>query len=280
MFYRKISDQWVVLAVTFAALFVGCEKEEEITGPAGPGSKPTNAVVSVDKSIILSAGRDSSKWHVQLVRDSEDFPSMYTVNLLTDRHGYFLKNGKMESNISFQTDKNGEADICFYGSREPGISRTLLWGEGFGLDTVTVSVILGFPYYLHIDLADPVEQVWKDTDTLTSGVHFSRPDSTLVRATVLDIKKNPLEGIFVNFNNGSPPLPGGVYGYFRSVAPSGKGKSTGYGITDVSGIATDIYYSDLVPVVGDPVNVQIFAEIDSARFGIISSWRFIAIVPP
>ena len=279
MAYTKTINHLLIFAVIFSILQIGCEKEEEITGPGKSIPRPTNTLITVDKSTILTEGRDSSFWQIQLYQKDKPFRSAYTVNMLTDRHGYFLKDGRKERKISFETDANGEASIYFYGSREPGISTTLIWGEGFGPDTVSVSVIVGYPYYFLIDFQDPEEQTWMDTDTLKSGPHFSRPDSTQVRVTVLDVDKNPLEGILVNLNNGSPPIGGGLSGYFKSDTVHGQ-KSETQIVTDALGVVTDIYYSDVIPAVGDPLTIEIVAIADSAMFGRISASKFITITPP
>lgn len=277
----KASIHGAVLAVGVAVLLLGCEKEEEITGPLGPGLKPTNAVVTVEKPAILSAGRDSSLWRVKLFQAGVPFTSVYTVNMLTDRHGSFLKDGKREKQVAFQTDANGEASLYFYGSSEPGVSVTRVWGDGFGVDTVTVSVIVGYPYYVRLAFADAQEQFWKDTDTLKSGGRFTRPDSTLVRATVLDLNQNPVEGISVDLVPyvNSSPIRSAQYGYFKS-APSPAAKSDGRAVTDALGNASDLYYSDILPFTGNPADVEIVALADSSAFGRISTRKFITIRVP
>ncbi len=275
-------NRWAVLLGAAVALLLGCEKEEEeVTGPGGLVSTPTHATVTVDKSTILSAGRDSSLWNIKLMRYGEPFSSVYTVNMLADRHGYFLKGGKREKRISLQTDASGETTVYFYGSAEPGISKTVVWGEGFGLDTVTVSVIVGSPYFVRIAFADPEEMAWRETDTLKSGPHFSRPDSTFVRATVLDKDDSPIGGVSVDLVPlvGGSPISVGQYGYFKS-APNPAAKSDGRAVTDALGNAMDMYYSDVLPFMGDPKDIEIVAIADSAGFGRISSRKFITVVVP
>ncbi|MEE9166534.1 MAG: hypothetical protein V3U24_03595 [Candidatus Neomarinimicrobiota bacterium] len=272
-------------AFAFVPLFlmVSCEREEDVTGPATETLRPAEAEISVDRSTILSGGRDSSHWDIKLFQANGDdmaaFESAYTLELLTDRHGYFLDNGDVARRITVTTDANGEASLNFYGSREPGISETLIWGEGFGPQTVTVSVVAGFPYYIVLEFKDPGEPEWMSTDSLVSGEHFSKPDSTMVRITILNEDQLPLEGVQVNLNNGSPAIGGGLYGYFKSIAPE-KDLSYGSATTGVSGIASDFYYSDVVPVSGNPVTVEIVAQVDSARFGRIISSKFLTISPP
>ncbi|MFQ6673888.1 MAG: hypothetical protein ACE5GH_03765 [Fidelibacterota bacterium] len=274
---------WLIVpAAAVLILYSGCEKEEGPTGPEGSGLRPTHAVVEVDKSAVLSAGRDSLLWQIKLYSRETPFRSAYGVNLMTDRHGYFLQNGAKERMIFLETDGNGEATTHFYGSREPGISTTLIWGEGFGLDTVTVSVIIDYPYYVRLKFADPVEQIWGDTDTLTTGTRFSKPDSTWVRATVLYEDETPVVGIpvdLVAMFEGFP-VQAGLQGYFKTAADPERGSANGRVITNALGEAMDTYYSDFVPAYGDPRTVEIIAVVDSAMFGNIASRKFMTIVPP
>ncbi|MFQ6615441.1 MAG: hypothetical protein ACE5HZ_01560 [Fidelibacterota bacterium] len=276
--YRRI------LLVAAVSIFVfHCEKEEDVLGPGKEGLRPTHAVVTMDKDLILSSGRDSSLWQVQLVReiglDTEVFRSVYTVNMLTDRHGYFLSEGKKRSEITFDTDADGKASVTFYGSREAGVSTTFVWGEGFGLDTVTVAVVSGYPHYLRLIFRDPDSGIGMDTDTLRSGRRLSRPDSTGIEITVLDREQEPLEGVTVNLSNGSPPVGSGAFGYFGSLGTPDEESSLGLVVTNASGTGTDVYYSDVAPAIGSQ-DLSIIATVEPARFGSISLSKTITIIPP
>ncbi|MFQ6676164.1 MAG: hypothetical protein ACE5LH_07440 [Fidelibacterota bacterium] len=268
-------------AVLFSA---GCEKEEGVIGPGEGGLRPTDALVTMDRDLILSSGRDSSLWQIKLVQrvagETRDFSSVYTVNMMTDRHGYFLKGGRKVKKITLETDANGEAGIYFYGSREPGISTTLIWGEGFGTDSAIVTVVAGLPHYILLKFRDPETGTPMDTDTLRSGrPRFSRPDSTEIEVTILDRDQEPLEGVTVDLSNGEPPIGSGAFGYFASLGSPSEGPSYGRTVTDASGMATDLYYSDVAPAIGVQ-DLAIVVTVDSARFGSISLSKIITIIPP
>lgn len=260
-----------------------CESEKDMTGPDQHKDVPTNAAITVDKSTILSGGREASTWSVQLVQMEEgnttDFTAVTTVHMMTDRHGYFLESGEKIAKISFETNSSGQATVEFYGAREPGVSSTLVWGDGFGLDTVIVSVIVGHAYYLLLNFSDPEEGGWKTTDTLSSGDHGTHPDSTLVRVRVYDKDQQPLSGIAVDLSNGEPPIGGGLAGIFKT-GPEPTAESHAYLVTDSEGEATDYYYTDLFPAGGDPITLNMVAVVDSAYFGRIVTQRKFTITPP
>ena len=272
-----------IVLLFLTSLLMQCESEEDVIGPDGRGDVPTNAAISVDKSTILSGGREVSTWSVQLIQEEDglttDFASVTTVHMMTDIHGYFLESGEKMTQISFETNSNGQGTVLFYGAREPGLSTTLVWGDGFGLDTVTVAVIVGHAYYLLLDFSDPEEGSWKTGDTLSSGDHGTHPDSTLVRARVYDKNQQPLAGINVDLSNGEPPIGGGLSGTFKT-GPEPTAESHAYLVTDSDGEATDYYYTDLFPAGGDPITLNMVAVVDSAYFGRIVTQRKFTITPP
>lgn len=264
--------------LTLSALLVlsSCQKEDSITDPFL--DKPDRAVVLSSKDTILTGGRDSALWTVRLVRAGQSYQKPYVINFLSDL-GYFVQNGIKANKAAITTDASGTGKIYFYANQNPGTARTRIWGDGFGIDTVESTIIIAPAYYMRLQFRDERATDWKDTDTLVSGARRGKPDSTLVRAVVLDRNMKAVPGVRVDLQ----AFPGGVgnrsfYGYFKTTS---KVDSTTDGLvySDVQGIAVDKFYSDDFPNTGS-TTIKITARVDSALYGRILTSKQIFIKAP
>jgi hypothetical protein len=266
--------------LVLAVMSLGCEKEEEALVDPTAG-KADVLSISVNKDTILTGGRESSEWLMQLTKDGEPFQKGSSINLSTDL-GYFVESGVHVQRVTIPTDQAGSARILFYGDKTPGVATTLAWGDGFGVDTVRTVLILGTASQLGLQFKDVAEGVWTDTDTLFSGDLFGKPDSTLVQVTVVDRHSMPLPSVRVDlllFKDGQEPRPPfRSYGYFATTV---KPDSATRGVvhTDGSGEAYDVFYSDNLPNNGEAI-LEIEARVDSALFGRILTLKRLLVKAP
>ena len=262
----------------FLLLCLACEKEEEeVLEPTA--SRADSVLVTADKDTILTAGRDSALWSVQLYKNRAPFTTPSAVVLFTDL-GYFKSNGAKVQRASFATDGAGRASVYFYGGNAPGFATTLAWGEGFGIDTTRTVLVYGAANTLRMQFRDFAGMTWKETDTLISGSLRGRADSNQVRVTVLDPHAAPVPGMRVDLavlRNGAKALRS-ICGYFKgTVKPDSIATSTVY--TDANGEAFETYYTDDSPNSGT-IDVQIAARVDSALFGRATIMKYLLLRAP
>jgi len=262
----QVSVKLLLGATVVAGLLLGpaCEKEDDQVGPVP--SRPDLAVVTTSKDTVLTAGRDSSLWTVQLYRQGAPFTTPYAATLLTDL-GYFKVGGLDVLRATIATDAGGRGTVHFYGGNVPGFATTLVWGDGFGIDTVRTVLAFGTANTLRVEFRDFAEDVWKPGDTLASGTSRGRADSNQVRVTVLDGGGVPVPGVVVDLavlRNGVK-VTRSLLGYFKgTIKPDSIATSTV--VTDAGGQAFEVYYTDDLPNTGTMV-AQITARVDSALFG-------------
>ncbi len=262
-----------ILAVLIA--LSGCKKESDVaTDPTQ--HKPDRVVVTVTKDTLFTDGRDSSFWTFQLYKNGSAFQEPFSVTAMTDL-GFFKEAGLRVRRATFPTDATGKAMVYFYGDFNPGFDQTLVWGDGFGVDTITTVLIIGNANSVTLYFRDPSSTEWVTTDTLRAGAFRGKADSTFVRVTVKDKDGNPLPSVRVDLE----VLVGGLrpaqskYGYFKSTLKPDS-VATGLVYTDASGEALDTFYSDDLPTFGKKI-LQIIAQVENGTFGRIAISRFIVI---
>ncbi len=265
---------FMAAAVAGLCLLHGCKKASD-SGTDPLSRKPDLVVVTTSKDTVLTGGRDSSLWTFQLYQGSSPFAEPYAVQVWSDL-GYFMQGTTKTRRTSFVTNASGSVSAYFYGE-SPGLETTLIWGDGYGIDTVRSVVIYAEANSLSLEFRDPAQGIWKTTDTLKAGLYRGKADSTDVRVTILDRNQAPVPGLRVILDvmvNGARPLRS-RYGYFKStVKPDSV--STGSAVADAQGVATDLFYTDLFPTSGDAL-VQIVAQVDEGSFGRIAASHFLLI---
>jgi hypothetical protein len=265
----------LAIVVAGACLFQSCEKQGE-AGTDPLSQKPDRVVVTTTLDTLLTDGRDSSLWSFQLYQAGSPFQKSDVIMAMTDL-GYFRQGTARVHRAVFTTDASGRFSVYFYGDRAAGFAETLLWGDGYGVDTVRSVLLFGEANALVLEFRDASQTQWGTTDTLRCGLLRGKPDSTFVRVTVLDSRLNPLPAFRVDLDvlvNGKRPARS-LYGYFSStVKPDSI--PTGSAITDALGQASDTFYSDLFPGTGQAM-VQIVAQVDAGTFGRIVNSRFLLI---
>ena len=265
------------MAVLALLLGPGCEKEEDAVSPIPV--RPDSVLVIPSKDTVLTAGRDSSLWNVQLYRQGDPFTTPYAATFSTDM-GWFNLGGVKVQRVTLATDAEGRGSVVFYGGNDPGFATTLVWGDGFGIDTVRTVLVYGTANTLRVEFRDVTEGTWKATDTLISGASRAKADSNQIRVTVLDINGAPAPGIRVDLavlRNGVRALRS-FYGYFKgTIKPDSI--ATSAVVTDVNGQAFEVYYTDDFPNSG-AAEVQIQARVDSALFGRAVSTKSVIVRAP
>lgn len=270
---------WLPGAVAVLALLLApaCEKEEDLVGPIL--SRPDSVRVSASKDTVLTAGRDSSVWDIQLYRGGSPFKSPWATTLLTDL-GWFNLGGVKVQRATLATDAEGKARVVFFGGNDPGFATTLVWGDGFGIDTVRTVLAYGPANTLRVEFRDVASTSWASTDTLVSGASRAKADSNQVRVTVLDIYGTPVPGVRVDLAvlRGGTKVFRSLCGYFKgTVKPDSIATSSV--VTDAAGQAIEVYYTDDQPNSG-AIEVQISARVDSAFFGRVAGMRSVTVRAP
>jgi hypothetical protein len=277
---RQALTKWLPGAMAVLAFLCGpgCEKEDgDATGPIV--SRPDSVLIVASADTVLTAGRDMAIWNVQLYRNGSPFGTPWAVTMLTDL-GYFDLGGVKVEQATFATGADGKTTVQFYGGHSPGFATTLVWGDGFGIDTVRTVLVYGSANTLRVEFRDFAADVWKSTDTLISGAYRGKADSNQVRVTVLDIYGAPVPAVRVDLavlRNGVKALRS-TCGYFQGTRKPDS-IATSAVFTDAGGQAFEVYYSDDSPNSG-MIDVQIYARVDSAFFGRVSTMKYLVLRAP
>ena len=274
---KTLHHSALLLGIVFAAalLMQGCKKEtDSATDPTL--HKPDRVVVTASKDTVLTDGRDSSLLSFQLYRAGQPFQQAFSIIAMTEL-GFFKQGTGRVRRTEFTTDASGKTSVFFYGDFDPGFDRTLIWGDGFGVDTVRTVFVIGPAHLVTLYFRDPLGSTWGSTDTLKAGSFRGKADSTFVRVSVRDKNNLPLPSVRVDLEvlvNGVRALAS-RYGYFKTAAKPDS-VATGLVYTDAQGEAFDTFYSDDYPNFGKKV-IEIAAQVEVGTFGRIAVSKFLVI---